>query len=248
MGAGARRATGAVRCARAPGVDRRAKGGLVDKPGKGRDYYHTCYVLSGLAQAQQSGLIAVARDEDRLAPADALLNVASERLERWNALQRRREGDSGAVVTAPRPPFLWKVATAADAQRWQSAGAILGSDLDASDGFFHFSDERMVREVCRRFFSGARDAVLLQVRAADLAGKGAGKRGEVECCASDAGAGASTAAAAVARLPDGCAHVYTGTEAGALRPIPFAAVAAVHALKLSEDGTSHVFPQALGPE
>lgn len=26
-------------------------GGLRDKPGRGRDYYHTCYCLSGLAVA-----------------------------------------------------------------------------------------------------------------------------------------------------------------------------------------------------
>ena len=28
------------------------RGGLIDKPGKGRDYYHTCYALSGLSVAQ----------------------------------------------------------------------------------------------------------------------------------------------------------------------------------------------------
>merc|ERR1719239_881464 len=28
------------------------RGGLVDKPGKSRDFYHTCYTLSGLALAQ----------------------------------------------------------------------------------------------------------------------------------------------------------------------------------------------------
>lgn len=27
-------------------------GGLIDKPGKGADFYHTCYVLSGLSVAQ----------------------------------------------------------------------------------------------------------------------------------------------------------------------------------------------------
>ena len=27
-------------------------GGLRDKPGKGRDYYHTCYALSGLSASQ----------------------------------------------------------------------------------------------------------------------------------------------------------------------------------------------------
>jgi len=28
------------------------KGGLIDKPGKGPDFYHTCYTLSGLSVAQ----------------------------------------------------------------------------------------------------------------------------------------------------------------------------------------------------
>jgi len=31
-------------------------GGLKDKPGKNRDYYHTCYALSGLAVAQGDGV------------------------------------------------------------------------------------------------------------------------------------------------------------------------------------------------
>merc|ERR1712012_1440909 len=30
------------------------RGGLLDKPGKSRDFYHTCYTLSGLAVAQHS--------------------------------------------------------------------------------------------------------------------------------------------------------------------------------------------------
>jgi protein farnesyltransferase subunit beta len=29
-------------------------GGLMDKPGKGKDFYHTCYCLSGLSVAQHS--------------------------------------------------------------------------------------------------------------------------------------------------------------------------------------------------
>ena len=29
-----------------------ARGGLIDKPGKSRDFYHTCYGLSGLSIAQ----------------------------------------------------------------------------------------------------------------------------------------------------------------------------------------------------
>lgn len=29
-----------------------SRGGLVDKPGKSRDFYHTCYCLSGLSVSQ----------------------------------------------------------------------------------------------------------------------------------------------------------------------------------------------------
>jgi len=32
-------------------------GGLKDKPGKNRDYYHTCYALSGLAVSQEDGAV-----------------------------------------------------------------------------------------------------------------------------------------------------------------------------------------------
>lgn len=31
-----------------------SRGGFVDKPGKNRDFYHTCYSLSGLAFAEDS--------------------------------------------------------------------------------------------------------------------------------------------------------------------------------------------------
>ena len=33
-------------------TDQDPRGGLIDKPGKSRDYYHTCYTLSGLSIAQ----------------------------------------------------------------------------------------------------------------------------------------------------------------------------------------------------
>lgn len=35
----------------------RSEGGFVDKPGKSRDLYHTCYVLAGLAIAQQYSIL-----------------------------------------------------------------------------------------------------------------------------------------------------------------------------------------------
>jgi len=49
-------------------------GGLKDKPGKNRDYYHTCYALSGLAVAQQDG----AKDAGgaKLIPINPVYNIS----------------------------------------------------------------------------------------------------------------------------------------------------------------------------
>lgn len=43
-------------------------GGIIDKPGKGRDYYHTCYGLSGLSVAQYFGekVTNICPDDDSL--------------------------------------------------------------------------------------------------------------------------------------------------------------------------------------
>lgn len=56
-------------------------GGLVDKPGKSRDFYHTCYCLSGLSVAQhfvnknQSNLTIVGGQENHLAPIHPVFNI-----------------------------------------------------------------------------------------------------------------------------------------------------------------------------
>jgi len=58
------------------------RGGLIDKPGKGRDYYHTCYALSGLSVAQyimsatspdDANVIGV--DTNKVKPTHPLYNV-----------------------------------------------------------------------------------------------------------------------------------------------------------------------------
>lgn len=54
-------------------------GGLVDKPGKGPDYYHTCYCLSGLSIAQHAGVdeapFVLGPPENEIAKTHPLLNV-----------------------------------------------------------------------------------------------------------------------------------------------------------------------------
>jgi len=54
-----------------------ASGGLIDKPGKIRDYYHTCYCLSGLSIAQNSlsSQLIVGPQENKVAPIHPLFNV-----------------------------------------------------------------------------------------------------------------------------------------------------------------------------
>jgi len=48
-----------------------------DKPGKNRDYYHTCYCLSGLSIAQNSlsSQLIVGPQENKVAPIHPLFNV-----------------------------------------------------------------------------------------------------------------------------------------------------------------------------
>ncbi|KAJ8399073.1 hypothetical protein AAFF_G00414520 [Aldrovandia affinis] len=56
-------------------------GGLLDKPGKSRDFYHTCYCLSGLSIAQHFGSrgfrheLILGKDTNRLAPTHPLYNI-----------------------------------------------------------------------------------------------------------------------------------------------------------------------------
>ncbi|XP_060772315.1 protein farnesyltransferase subunit beta [Neoarius graeffei] len=61
-------------------------GGLLDKPGKSRDFYHTCYCLSGLSIAQHFGNkdlhneLVLGQDENRLAPTHPVYNICPEKV------------------------------------------------------------------------------------------------------------------------------------------------------------------------
>uniref|UniRef100_A0A6Q2X0Q3 Protein farnesyltransferase subunit beta n=1 Tax=Esox lucius TaxID=8010 RepID=A0A6Q2X0Q3_ESOLU len=63
-------------------------GGLLDKPGKSRDFYHTCYCLSGLSVAQHFGnmdlhhQLIVGQEENRLAPSHPVYNICPEKVAR----------------------------------------------------------------------------------------------------------------------------------------------------------------------
>eukprot|EP01080_Neovahlkampfia_damariscottae_P008431 gene8431-256_t len=59
------------------------KGGLRDKPGKSRDYYHSCYSLSGLSIAQHnpSGSLSVLGDkENELCSTNPIFNVCRDKV------------------------------------------------------------------------------------------------------------------------------------------------------------------------
>ncbi|XP_020380925.1 protein farnesyltransferase subunit beta [Rhincodon typus] len=61
-------------------------GGLLDKPGKSRDFYHTCYCLSGLSVAQHFGggellhEIIVGDTNNRLEPIHPVYNISPEKV------------------------------------------------------------------------------------------------------------------------------------------------------------------------
>lgn len=75
-------------CADPPTVQPNSRGGMRDKPGKGPDYYHTCYCLSGLSVAQHcavepnsSAPQLLTHEADRLHPTNVLYNVTVEAAE-----------------------------------------------------------------------------------------------------------------------------------------------------------------------
>ncbi|KAG5277253.1 hypothetical protein AALO_G00115420 [Alosa alosa] len=61
-------------------------GGLLDKPGKSRDFYHTCYCLSGLSVAQHFGNrdlhheLVLGNGENKLAPTHPVYNICPEKV------------------------------------------------------------------------------------------------------------------------------------------------------------------------
>ncbi|XP_038641021.1 protein farnesyltransferase subunit beta isoform X1 [Scyliorhinus canicula] len=63
-------------------------GGLLDKPGKSRDFYHTCYCLSGLSVAQHFGggdllhKVIVGDENNRLEPIHPVYNIGPENVAR----------------------------------------------------------------------------------------------------------------------------------------------------------------------
>lgn len=73
------------------------RGGLRDKPSKHRDHYHTCYALSGLSIAQNSGakVIFPYSEYNHLRPTDPVYNICTEKLksamEFFAKLQRSHE-------------------------------------------------------------------------------------------------------------------------------------------------------------
>eukprot|EP00116_Pleurobrachia_bachei_P013138 sb/3473400/ len=59
-------------------------GGLVDKPGKSRDYYHTCYCLSGLSISQHSFSDQVVRGDpnNMVEPTHPVFNIVLSKADR----------------------------------------------------------------------------------------------------------------------------------------------------------------------
>lgn len=84
------------------------RGGMRDKPGKPADLYHTCYCLSGLAQAQAAAGLVVGGPSNGLAPVDPLCNVRADRLAfalaHFQAQKRGEESGERGAGSSLRPP------------------------------------------------------------------------------------------------------------------------------------------------
>lgn len=58
---------------------------------------------------------------------------------------------------------LWKIATAAEVAAWRTAGVLLGSEMDARDGFVHCATAEQARVVAALYFAGQGGLKLLRV-------------------------------------------------------------------------------------
>ncbi|RQM20388.1 hypothetical protein B5M09_010608 [Aphanomyces astaci] len=63
-------------------IDEAALAVSVDKPGKSRDHYHSCYVLSGLSVAQTYGGVVVGDGANRLIPTHPAYNIGWDKVHR----------------------------------------------------------------------------------------------------------------------------------------------------------------------
>ncbi|CAL8316405.1 unnamed protein product [Boreogadus saida] len=95
-------------------------GGLLDKPGKSRDFYHTCYCLSGLSVAQHFGNVDLHREfilgkeENRLAPTHPVYNICPEKVAA--ALQHFHRLPVSGQSSAPSSGSHQQPAPAADGE------------------------------------------------------------------------------------------------------------------------------------
>uniref|UniRef100_A0A3B3TWD9 Protein farnesyltransferase subunit beta n=1 Tax=Poecilia latipinna TaxID=48699 RepID=A0A3B3TWD9_9TELE len=97
-------------------------GGLLDKPGKSRDFYHTCYCLSGLSIAQHFGNVEhyheviLGTEENRLAPTHPVYNICPDKVAK--AVQHFRQLSVPDASRQAGPP--------ADAEPSEPASAAAG--------------------------------------------------------------------------------------------------------------------------
>ena len=64
--------------------------------------------------------------------------------------------------------LIYKILSRAEWERALADGWFLGSEVDAADGFIHFSTAAQVVETARRYFAGQRDLVVFSVDADGL--------------------------------------------------------------------------------
>lgn len=79
------------------------------------------------------------------------------------------QGVCSALIDAcMRQPLFYKILTNSEWQTALQTGHFLGSAVDVSDGFIHFSTADQIHETGRRYFTGERGLVLIEFATADF--------------------------------------------------------------------------------
>jgi len=69
--------------------------------------------------------------------------------------------------TSP-PDFVYRIVTSAEWQKAQIAGVLTYADIDERDGYFHLSTYEQTLETARRYFTGRKGLLALEILYADL--------------------------------------------------------------------------------
>lgn len=203
---------------------------IVSDRGKSRGYGFATYASSEEANAAMREMDGAIVDGRQLT-----VKMATMRGEKKQTKKMDWKEWAGPV----EPVDLWKIALTSEVEEWRSANALLGSDLDKTDGFSHYSDHNMVTKVANMFFKDETRPLSLLLVKGDALSSVEWIDAEEMTDAQVAEATQSDSVDRVRVAKDGCLHVH------AKRPWAFdIVVSRVFDLSRGDDGASFHFPSA----